>query len=307
MARGLLGRRHPLLLRHRRRQALAEADLVLLAGVPCDFRLDYGRQIPSRTPVVAVNRSREELVTNRRPRVGAVADPGLFLRQIVLLRGGGGARWEPWRGRLRHRDGERETEIRRLAEAPGERVHPVALCLAIEEALDDDSVLVADGGDFVATASYVLSPRGPLRWLDPGPFGTLGVGGGFALGAKLCRPGAEVWLLWGDGSAAFSLAEIDTCVRHRLPLIAVVGNDGSWAQIARDQVAILGDDVGTVLQRSGYHRVAEGYGAVGLEIRHAGESREVLAAAKAAARDGSPVLVNAHLRSSDFRQGSLSM
>ncbi|MGH9464497.1 MAG: thiamine pyrophosphate-dependent enzyme, partial [Thermoanaerobaculia bacterium] len=149
--------------------------------------------------------------------------------------------------------------------------------------------------------------RRPLAWLDPGPFGTLGVGGGFALGAKLARASAEVWLLWGDGSAAFSLAELDTCARHALPVIAVVGNDAGWSQIARDQRAILGDDVGTTLARTDYHRVAEGYGAAGLLLEATAQADEVLAEAKALAAAGRPVLVNALLGPSEFRQGSLSM
>ena len=119
------------------------------------------------------------------------------------------------------------------------------MCRAIEALLPRDSVIVADGGDFVATASYVLRPRGPLSWLDPGVFGTLGVGAGFALAAKLLRPEAEVWLLYGDGSVGFSLAEADTFARHGVPVVAVVGNDAGWTQIAREQVEVLGDDVGT--------------------------------------------------------------
>ncbi len=173
--------------------------------------------------------------------------------------------------------------------------------------LPADSVLVADGGDFVATASYVLKPRGPLRWLDPGPFGTLGVGAGFALGAKLCRPSAEVWLLYGDGSAGYSLAEVDTFVRHGLGVIAVVGNDAGWTQIAREQVEILGDDVGTTLLRTDYHRVAEGYGGTGLLLDRPEAIGETLAAAQAAAAHGEPVVVNAHLGATDFRKGSISM
>ena len=76
-------------------------------------------------------------------------------------------------------------------------------------------------------------------WLDPGAFGTLGVGAGFALGAKLCRPEAEVWALFGDGALGYSIAEFDTFVRHGVPIIAVVGNDAGWTQIAREQVPIL--------------------------------------------------------------------
>ena len=106
----------------------------------------------------------------------------------------------------------------------------------MDEALAEDSILVADGGDFVATASYIVSPRGPLSWLDPGVFGTLGVGAGFALGAKLVRPESEVWIIYGDGSVGYSLPEFDTFARHELPVIAVVGNYACWTHIARQQV-----------------------------------------------------------------------
>ena len=120
---------------------------------------------------------------------------------------------------------------------------------------------MGDGGDFVATASYVLRPRAPLSWLDPGVFGTLGSGAGFALGAKLCRPQAEVWLLYGDGAAGFSLAELDTLTRHSVAVIAVVGNDAGWTQIARDQVEVFGDDLATALARTDYDEAAKGLGA----------------------------------------------
>jgi acetolactate synthase-1/2/3 large subunit len=186
-------------------------------------------------------------------------------------------------------------------------LNPLWLCREIDGALDGDSVIVADGGDFVSTASYITRPRRPLSWLDPGAFGTLGVGAGFALGAKLVRPSAEVWILYGDGSFGYSLAEADTFVRHQLPVIAVVGNDAAWTQIAREQVEILKDDVGTVLAPTDYHRVAEGFGARGLALSDAAGVPAALRAAKAAARAGQPVFVNAIIGKTDFRKGSISM
>jgi acetolactate synthase-like protein len=166
---------------------------------------------------------------------------------------------------------------------------------------------VVDGGDFVATMAYVLRPRRPLSWLDPGVFGTLGVGGGFAVGAAAVRRGAEVWLLWGDGASAYSLAEMDTLARHGLPVIAVIGNDGSWAQIARDQVKLLGSDIGTVLVRNDYHLVAEGYGAKGLLLKRPEEIPAVLAEAKRLAAAGHPVVINAWIGKTAFREGSISI
>jgi acetolactate synthase-1/2/3 large subunit len=306
MARGLLGRGHRLQVRHQRRRALRRADLVILAGVPCDFRLDYGRQISRRAKLVAVNRDESEIDRNRRPNLGVVADPGAFLKGLATISGAGSG-WDPWLDELRERDRERHDDIVERSGETTDFVNPLALVREIEDSVAEDSVLVVDGGDFVATASYVVSPRSPLSWLDPGVFGTLGVGAGFALGAKLCRPEAEVWVLYGDGSAAFSLAEFDTFVRHDLPVIAVVGNDASWAQIARDQVELLDDDVGTVLRRTDYDVVAAGYGGEGLRLHQPSDMAEVIGAAKTEAASGRPVLINALLGKSDFRKGSISV
>jgi acetolactate synthase-1/2/3 large subunit len=310
-ARGLLGKGHPLQLRHKRREALREADLVLLAGIPNDFRLDYGKHVARKAYLISVNRSEQDLRMNRKPDLGVLADPGLLLRELAAVISGGsagkGGSWEDWLGTLRGRDEEREGEIDRQAAIPAERVNPLQLCREIDRALAPESVIVADGGDFVATAAYTLSPRAPLSWLDPGVFGTLGVGGGFALGAKLCRPEADVWIIYGDGSVAYSLAEFDTFVRHGLPVIAVVGNDAGWTQIAREQIEILKDDVGTVLARTDYHKVAEGYGGKGLLLERGADVEAVLREALRLARAGLPVLVNAHLDKTEFRKGSISM
>jgi acetolactate synthase-like protein len=307
MARGLMGRSHDLFFRHKRTAALKEADFVLLAGVPCDFRLNYGLHINRKATLVSVNRSEVDVRKNRRPKLPVVGDPADFLTRLSREFSGDRSVWRPWSDRLRTRDREREEEIAEQARASTDLVNPLRVCTGIEEALDDDSILVADGGDFVATASYITSPRNPLSWLDPGPFGTLGVGAGFALGAKLCRPEAETWILYGDGSAGYSLAEFDTFVRHGVPVIAVVGNDASWAQIARDQVEILKDDVGTVLARTDYHRVVEGFGAKGLLLERPQDVARVLAEAKQIAAEGTPVLVNALIGKTEFRKGSISM
>jgi thiamine pyrophosphate-dependent acetolactate synthase large subunit-like protein len=306
MARGLLGKSHPLQLRHKRREALREADMVILAGVSCDFRLDYGRQIRRGACYVAANRSPADLRLNHRPNIGVLGDPGAFLRQLASL-APATERWSGWQAHLRGRDLARNQEIARQAHEPAGKINPLHLCGEIEAALGTNAVLVGDGGDFVATASYTISPRGPLSWLDPGAFGTLGVGAGFALGAKLCRPDAEVWALFGDGALGYSLAEFDTFVRHQIPIIAVVGNDAGWTQIAREQVELLRDEVGTVLAHTDYHRVAEGFGAVGLALEDPELVPEVLQQARQAAAAGKPVLVNAILGKTDFRKGSISV
>lgn len=307
MARGLLGPSDPQQMRHKRKNAMKEADLVVLAGVPCDFRMDYGRSIGSRAKIIAVNLEIGTLLRNRVPTLPVPGDPGRFLQRLAahpLLRG---LTWPEWRATLAARDAERDAEIVQMAVEPCPPMNPVAVVQAIEAALDDDAILVADGGDFVATAAYVLRPRKPLTWLDPGVFGTLGVGGGFALAAATSRPNSLVWLLYGDGAAGFSLMEFDTFVRIGKGCVAVIGNDAGWTQIARDQVTILGDDVGTVLAPTAYDKVAEGLGGVGIAVRDLAALPAALAEAKALARQGKAVLVNCHIGRSEFRKGSISM
>ncbi|NJK89766.1 MAG: hypothetical protein HC923_10460 [Myxococcales bacterium] len=301
-----LGPSHPLLLRHARSRALREADLVIVLGFPFDFRLAYGRKLGRRTRVVAANVSKEELLKNRRPDVAILSKPSVFLEELAA-QAAPTAGLDAWRVSLLARDQERDAEIRAMRDPTAAPLDPIHFLLSLEEHLEGDAVLIADGGDFVGTASYVLRARGPRAWLDPGVFGTLGVGGGFAVGTLAVAPERPTWILYGDGSCAYSLAEMDTMVRHGLAPIAIVGNDGAWAQIARDQVAILGDDVGTRLVRSNYHEVAKGYGAVGLELREPAAIEDVLNAAKFERARGNPVVVNVHLRASTFREGSISL
>ena len=308
MARGLMGAVHPLHMRHRRREALKKTDLVVLAGMPCDFRMDYGRVINPEASLLAINRSKKDLSLNRKPTIGVHGDPCRFLCALAEhIKAAGRDSWSRWVKELAAADQAREQEIAAMAVTTPEGVNPIVFFKKLDSHLDTNSVIVADGGDFVATAAYNLRPRGPLRWLDPGVFGTLGVGGGFALGAKLTRPETEVWLLYGDGSAGYTLQEFDTFVRHKLPVIAVVGNDAGWTQIARDQVAVLKDSVATVLRHTDYHRVAQGYGGQGLEIRSEEEIDDVLAKARKLAAEGHPVLINLTLAPTDFRKGSISV
>lgn len=307
MARGLLGAEHALQMRHQRRQALRESDCVVLAGVPCDFRLDYGKHVRRSATLIGANRSAREARLNRRPNIAAIGDAGLFLEGLAQQLSAAGTQWSGWIDQLRARDRARDAEIDAQARRTGEHVNPIAFLRMLDRAAAASSVMIVDGGDFVATASYIVRPRSPLSWLDPGVFGTLGVGAGFALGAALSRPGAEVWILFGDGACGYGLVELDTFARHGIPVIAVVGNDAAWTQIAREQVKMLHDDVGTVLARTDYHRVAEGFGVEGILVRTTAEVPAALERATAIARSGKPVLLNVWLDRTDFREGSISM
>jgi len=305
MARGLLGKSSGLQMRHSRKDALQKADLVMIAGMPCDFRLGYGKAIPQKTPLISINLSKSDLTLNRNPDLGVHADPCEFLCE--LGRKGGFQDHDAWIRTLKDADNQREEKISAFSKQQTDFINPLLFFKKLDDFLDDNSMIIGDGGDFVGTASYILRPRGPLTWLDPGVFGTLGVGAGFAMGAKLCRPDSEVWLIYGDGSAGYSLQEFDTYVRHKIPVIAVIGNDGGWAQIARDQVTVLKSDIATQLNRTAYHTVVEGFGGKGFQIETEDQILPTLEQARKLAASGTPVVINLLIGNTDFRKGSISM
>jgi acetolactate synthase-1/2/3 large subunit len=305
-SRGLLGKNARTQFRHARGKALKDADVVVVCGFPFDFRMKYGFGFGKNTKIIAANLSDEEMTKNRKADLGVRMHPGEFLKELAGLVKPR-AEWGAFIAECKKREDARDDEIAKKAKTTGERVDPIHFFRRLEQQLADDSVLVVDGGDFVATAAYILKPRGPLSWLDPGVFGTLGVGGGFAVGAATVRPKSEIWIIYGDGSSAYSLSEFDTFVRHGYAPIAVIGTDASWQQIARDQVTLLGSAIGTGLRMTSYEKVAEGYGGKGLLLTDPAKIDETIAEAKKLSRAGTPVCINVHLAKSDFREGSISI
>mmetsp|Transcript_21989 Transcript_21989/g.38951 ORF Transcript_21989/g.38951 Transcript_21989/m.38951 type:complete len:694 (-) Transcript_21989:7-2088(-) len=322
MSRGLLGRKHPLHIRQNRGAALRKADLIVMLGMVADFRLDYGRSLPSNVPIVSVNRSQDMLKLNSglfwKAKISALADPCDFAVALARVAAGGAGRFVSWVEVLRASNDVKEQANASSSKAAAygrndkqgvSLINPLDLCYQLDECLEDNSILVADGGDFVATASYVLRPRGPLSWLDPGAFGTLGVGGGFALGAALVRPDKQVYIIWGDGSAGYSLLEFDTFTRNNIPVIGVIGNDACWTQIEREQVPMFADDAACVLDYLDYEKSAEGLGGIGIKLEDPSDdlAAKFRQAQRLAQTEKRPVLVNALIGKTDFREGSLSV
>ncbi|CAH8469565.1 unnamed protein product [Heterobilharzia americana] len=345
MARGLLGRDHQLGFRHARRTALREADLIILAGAICDFRLDYGRVLNRKAKIVVINRNKKNIYLNAdyfwRPYFTIQADVGTTLKNLALeLQDHSFATHEryftEWIDLLKLRELKRDEEIRSSCQSEGvEHNNPLAILWKLEhyglpaDSSSEDSIIVADGGDFVGSASYIVRPRQPLSWLDPGPFGTLGVGGGFALGAKLCRPNATVWVIYGDGSSAYSLAEWDSLARHHAPAIGVIGNDACWSQIARDQVAFFQSQIGCQLNYTPYEVVGSAYSrsvasvsddnttaskASGVTVNgflvdkpQLHQISHIFDEVKRLSSKGIPSIMNCLISPSNFREGSLSV
>ena len=308
MARGLLGARSSVQFRQKRKEALREADLIILLGVPADFRLNYGAHLGRRAYQINVNLDKSDLTKNKRPNLAARVDAGALL--IKLAEKGVRAdaqKMSVWKAALLEREKARESEIQKQAADKMQLINPVDFFLKSADALAKKTILVADGGDFVATGAYILKPGGPLTWLDPGVFGTLGVGAGFALGAKVARPDHDVVILYGDGSAGYSIMEFDTFARHKLPVGAIIGNDACWMQIYRDQKVFLNDDVACMLDYSHYDEIAKTFGGAGSTISKPAQINAGVKALKQSLAKKKPYILNVLMGRSEFRKGSISM
>ncbi len=308
MARGALPYEHPNLMTRSRKFALSQADVCFVFGTPFDFRLDYGRALPASTKLVQVDLDGAELGRNRRLDVAIHGDSGVVLEQ--LLEAVPSKKAEAWLSAVR--EAETKSRAKMLAEIESEAnpPNPLRVCSELGKRLGKDDVIIGDGGDFVATAAYVLKLEAPQVWMDPGPLGTLGVGPGYAMAAKLTRPDANVVLVYGDGSFGFHALEFEAMARQGIPVVAIIGNDAAWTQIRRGQVELYGKErsVATALDHTRYEKVVEALGGFGAYVETVAELGPALDAAfRAANEEKRPACVNVKIATSDFRKGAISV
>lgn len=279
--RGCLPPDHPQAFFHARGFALPNADLAIVLGTPLDFRLGYGRppSFAEDAAIVMVDSDPTELGRNRPLALGLAGHVGLILEQLTdLLPAALPTRFDEWRRKVRRQ--EREGLEKLLAEARSDRV-PIShyrWAHEIAQVVDAGTIVVGDGGDVVGCASKFVPLHRPGQWLDPGPFGCLGVGPSFALAAKLLQPDKKVLLVSGDGAFGLNGMELETAVRFNLPLTCIIGNDGGWGQIRNPQISLWGETraVATSLPLTRYDRMVEALGGRGLLIREPGEIRPAL-------------------------------
>jgi acetolactate synthase-1/2/3 large subunit len=290
LARGCVPADHELAFARTRSHALRTADLALVIGVPMDFRLGFGGVFGEETEVVVVDRVEPD---RDHPRAPAAELYGALPAILEALRGA--IRPDPsvaaaWVDDLRARETTaREAEAAERADGRGP-LHPMRVYAELAEVLDRDAIVIGDGGDFVSYAGRVVDSYTPGCWLDPGPFGCLGAGPGAALGAALARPGRQVVLLLGDGAFGFSGMEWDTLVRHRVPVVGIVGNNGIWGLEKHPMEAIYGYSVvADLAPETRYDQVVQALGGHGELVRTPAELRPALDRAFSA---GGPALVN---------------
>jgi acetolactate synthase-1/2/3 large subunit len=289
--RGTLPPDHPCFFQHARGRALAEADVVLVVGATLDFRLKYGRF--GSGALVHVHSDPRELGRNRAPDVGIVSDCGTALEALADAMPEQPDRPE-WFDALRGAEDEWWTAHRAQIESDASPIHHYRLGAALDRMLDDDTVVIGDGGDVVAAVSRVVRVRRPGHWLDPGPFGCLGVGPGYALGVGAAGFGGRVVVVMGDGAFGLNGLDYDSLVRQSVPAVLVIGNDAAWGEIRIPQIGIYGPEgeVATRLAPSRYDRVCGVFGGHAEHVEHATDLEPALERALAS---GEPAIVNVML------------
>jgi acetolactate synthase-1/2/3 large subunit len=289
--RGSLPPDHPLFFSMARKTALSEADLIMLVGTPLDFRLNYGQPplIPAETKLIWLDTVPEQIGLNRVPDVGIAGDVGAVMAQITAAAPKATGR-KSWVATVRAAETKARAAEEPLLASDRCPIHPLRLCRDLRDALDRDAYVIGDGGDIVSFGARVLEAWEPGHWLDAGPMGTLGAGTGYAIAAKLAHPDKQVALLYGDGAFGLNGMEFETMVRHKLPIVAVIGNDGQWAQIKHPQKALLGHSTAANLAPGiRYDRMVEALGGYGELVERAEDIRPAIERAFAS---GLPACVN---------------
>ncbi|MER7268612.1 acetolactate synthase [Micromonospora carbonacea] len=287
MGRGALPPSHPLAFAKARRAALSGADVVVVVGTPLDFRLAFGDFGDAR--VVHVVDAPSQRATHVTPAASPAGDLRLILTAFAE-HPGDRADHDDWVARLREAEDAAKARDAEAMAAETDPIRPARVYGELRRVLAPDAITIGDGGDFVSYAGKYLEPAQPGTWLDPGPYGCLGTGMGYAMGARVSHPDRQVCVLMGDGAAGFSLLDVESLVRQKLPVVIVVGNNGIWGLEKHPMRAMYGYDVAADLQPGlRYDKVVEALGGAGETVEKAGDLAPALERAFAS---GVPYLVN---------------
>ena len=288
--RGCLPPTHPLFFSNSRRKALEGSDTILAVGTRMDFRLNHGQPplIPAASNLIWLDLAAEDIGVNRGVQAALVGDVGLSMSSLAE-----GARQLPageWLEYIReqeHKGQERDSVTLNSDEVP---IHPMRFCREIRDFIDEETTVVGDGGDIVSYAGRIINVYKPGYWLDSGPMGCLGTGTGFAMAAQLARPGKRVLMVYGDGSFGLNGMEFESMVRQKLPIVAIIGNDGAWGQIKHPQRSMIGHSTAAELTPGiRYDKMVEALGGYGELVERPQDIRPALERAFAS---GLPACVN---------------
>src|SRR6478609_8936163 len=282
-ARGTLAPKHSHGFMPSRKTAFDNADVILLAGTPLDFRMGYGRRLNPKAKIVIMDMDYKNVGNNRDLDFGLVGN----LRTIVNAMcdaspGDKTGKHDPFLKLLREDEAKAQGKNDKIIAANEVPIHPVRLCHEINEFLQEDTVYIGDGGDIVTFSGSIVRPHKPGGWMDPGPLGTLGVGTGFAMASKLAQPERDVMVLYGDCSFTLTGFDFITMVHRKLPFVGVIGNNSSWNQIRFGQERKYPGrgDIGNVVGDVRFDHLAQAMGGFGMRVTKPEEIRPALEKAR---------------------------
>ena len=310
--RGLLPPGDPHHFHRTRRDAFNKADVLVIVGTPFDFRMGYGKRLRADATVVQIDMDYRTVGKNRDISLGLVGDPGAILKAVHDATTGrvdnGAKRREGWLDELRGLEQEKTEKLMPLFLSDRNPIHPYRVAWEINAFLNDDTVYIGDGGDVVTISAQAVQPRSPGNWMDPGALGSLGVGTGFALAAKLAHPDKEVLCYYGDGAFSMTAFDMETANRFNAPYLAVIGNNSAMNQIRYGQIAKYGPergDVGNLLGDIPYGTFAQMLGGYGEEVRDPGQIAGALQRAREAVKStGKSAVVNIWVDPNEYAPGT---
>ena len=273
-SRGMIDSKSTYCFDRTRGDAFKDADTIIIVGTPFDFRMGYGSRISKDIKIIQIDQDYTNVGKNRDVDVGLVGHPGAIMAQIqeympeysqnILTK-----RHE-WVESLAAKEDEKYQKLLPTFKSDNKPIHPYRVAYEINEFLSDDTIFIGDGGDVVTISAQAVRPRNAGQWMDPGALGSLGVGTGFAIAAKLANPNKEVLCYYGDGSFGMTAFDIETADRFGLPFIAVIGNNSAMNQIRYGQLAKYGQQKGNIANKLGDMDFAEFpklWGAHGIDVK----------------------------------------
>jgi acetolactate synthase-1/2/3 large subunit len=311
-SRGILPPGDPHYFNRTRRMAFDNADVIIIAGTPFDFRMGYGKRISKSATLVQIDQDYRTVGKNRDISLGMAGDPGSILKAVhdatTICKSNGAEERNEWLKKLRDEEINRTEKLMPLFRSDNNPIHPYRVAWEINEFLTDDTIYIGDGGDVVTISAQAVQPRGPGNWMDPGALGSLGVGTGFSLAAKLARPDKEVLCYYGDGAFSMTAFDMETANRFGAPYLAVIGNNSSMNQIRYGQIAKYGDQRGNVGNKLGdipFGKFAEMLGGYGEEVREpSGIQPALLRARESIKKTGNSAVINIWVDPDEYAPGT---
>ena len=296
-----------------RSDAFKNADVILIVGTPFDFRMGYGKRISKQATLVQIDQSYATVGKNRAISLGLVGDPGSILAAVeqaasAQIDKAAQQERQKWMAELRQIEASKLEKLMPMFTTDQSPIHPYRLAWEINEFLGEDSIYIGDGGDIVTISAQAVRPRNPGQWMDPGALGSLGVGTGFSMAAKLAHPGKEVVCLYGDGAFGMTSFDMETAQRFGAPYLAVIGNNSAMNQIRYGQLAKYGQERGDIGNKLGdvpFSKFGEMIGGYGEEVHEAREIQPALLRAREAiAKTGKCAVVNVWVDPNEYAPGT---